>query len=327
MIPARSSEFRGQEGPSTAFGGAICTGEGRARQRTALGSSTTAISPTWTPELRYLSEEKESVDPLKDSLLKRQKGVLQYVKQAQLQADRMGYRACVFVTLTASSGAADWDAKGAISAYTDKLSKWLLRRGVSPLGVWVAEPQFKNECRIHYHLLVWVPRRSHKWHLPKPDLGMWAHGSSSVEWAKKPAAYMAKYMGKLGRGVTTEKRERAFRLALFKWRQFRAIYPAKTRTFAAFGLDAGARARIRYDRLPYPVRCNHSFGTVERAPRGGGFVIDGRRRLCSPYVVQALPGFGVVCGISARWYRDQVGALVPEGRAYTAWCPEVDKAS
>ena len=100
-----------------------------ARERDGLGSSTTAISPTWTPELRYLSEEKESVDPLKDSLLKRQKGVLQYVKQAQLQADRMGYRACVFVTLTASSGAAEWDAKGAISAYTDKLSKWLLRRG------------------------------------------------------------------------------------------------------------------------------------------------------------------------------------------------------
>lgn len=316
MLPDRLERTR-SSGDSSRLPSAVDVARDGRRRRAALGLSTTAVSPTWAPEYRYLSEEKESVDPLIDSLKKRQRAVLEYVRQAQAQADRLSYRACVFVTLTAASGADEWDAKGAISSYTDKLAKWLKRRSIKPLIVWVAEPQFNNECRIHYHLLVWVPRRSSKWHLPKPDLGMWGHGSSSVEWARKPVAYMAKYMGKLGRWVSQDQRDKAFKRALFKWRRFREIYPPKTRTFAAVGLDDHARARIRYDRLPGPVKDVQPFGMVERAPRGGGFIVAGRLRLCSPFVVSAMPGFGVVCQVSARWFRNGLGKLVPEGAAYS----------
>jgi hypothetical protein len=247
------------------------------------------------------------------ALVSRRKRIRFEVDQAQKLAESAGLRACVFVTLTA--GRDDWDPRGAISAYSDKLSKWLRRRGVPPVFVWVAEPQFKNECRIHYHVLVWVPRKHHKWHIPKPDLGMWLHGSSEVAWAHKPAAYLAKYMGKPARSASPEQRKRAFRLAMFKWRKFREKYPPHVRTFGSVGLTPDCRRLIAYRRLPEYVQRLHPVGEVERARKGGGYVVGGKR-LVAAFVCNWLPGFGKVVGLSNRWQRDAEGSPVPLPGAY-----------
>lgn len=288
---------------------------GRAAGAPELGSSATAISPTYESDhaLRYLDEEGR-VDPMASALVSRRKRIRFEVDQAQERAKALGYRACVFVTLTAASD--DPLPAGAISAYLDKLSKWLKRRSIQPVIVWVAEPQFRNDCRIHYHVLVWVPRRHQKWHIPKPDAGMWRHGSSEVAWARHPAAYLAKYMGKPGRGATRDQRTRSFRLAMFKWRRFREKYPPHVRTFGSVGLTRECRARIAYRRLPDYVRSVHPEGTVERARRGGGYVVEGTRRLCSAFVVSWLPGFGKVMGMSNHWQRDSAGSPQPLPSAY-----------
>lgn len=287
---------------------------GRAAAGAALGLSATAISPTYEEEhrVRYLDDEGR-IDPMAAALVSRRKRVRFEVDQAQKRADECGLRACIFVTLTA--GRDDWDPRGAISSYMDKLAKWLKRRGVPPVIVWVAEPQFKNECRIHYHVLVWVPRKHWKWHIPKPDHGMWQHGASEVQWARKPAAYLAKYMGKPGRSASTEQRRRAFQLAMFKWRKFRDKYPPHVRTFGSVGLTPECRRQIAYRRLPEYVRRLHPLGEVARAKQGGGYEVNGRR-LCSAFVVNWLPGFGKVMGLSNRWQRDSAGSPVPLPSAY-----------
>lgn len=287
-----------------------------AKRAPGLGSSATAISPKYEEQHthRYLDLEAGTVDPMAAALIQRRKRIRFEVDQAQARADSLGLKACIFVTLTAARD--DWDPRGAISAYTDKLAKWLKARGIPPVLVWVAEPQFKNHCRIHYHLLVWVPRRSRKWHIPKPDHGMWAHGSSEVAWAIKPWAYLAKYMGKPGRTATKEQRARSFRVAMFKWRQFRDKYPPHVRTFGSVGLTRECRARIAYRRLPDYVQQLHAEGQVCRARRGGGYVVAGGRKLCSAFTVSWLPGFGKVVGLSNHWQRDSNGSPQPLPSAY-----------
>jgi hypothetical protein len=287
----------------------------RARPREALGLSATAISPKYEEEHthRYVDLEGGKVDPMAAALIQRRKNIRYEVEGAQGRAESHGLKACIFVTLTASRD--DWDPRGAISAYTDKLSKWLRSRGIPPVLVWVAEPQFANDCRIHYHVLVWVPRRHQKWHIPMPDHGMWRHGSSEIDWARKPWAYLAKYMGKPGRSATSEQRARAFRLAMFKWRRFRDKYPPHVRTFGSVGLSRECRSRIAYRRLPKYVRQVHGEGQVARSKRGGGYVVNGRR-LCSAFTVSWLPGFGKVIGLSNHWQRDSSGHLSPLPSAY-----------
>jgi hypothetical protein len=80
-----------------------------------------------------------------------------------------------------------------ISELLRHLRNWVRRRGHRLRYVWVAELQQRGA--LHYHVLLWLPRGLT---LPKPDKqGWWTHGSTRIEWARKPAGYLAKYASKL----------------------------------------------------------------------------------------------------------------------------------
>lgn len=80
-----------------------------------------------------------------------------------------------------------------ISELLQRIRVWLRRRGHRFRYVWVAELQQRGA--LHYHVLLWLPRGLT---LPKPDKqGWWPHGSTRIEWARKPAGYLAKYATKL----------------------------------------------------------------------------------------------------------------------------------
>lgn len=70
---------------------------------------------------------------------------------------------------------------------------WLARRDCRMRYVWVAELQQRGA--LHYHVLLWLPPSLT---VPKPDnQGWWPHGSTRIEWARKPVGYLAKYASKL----------------------------------------------------------------------------------------------------------------------------------
>ena len=80
-----------------------------------------------------------------------------------------------------------------ISELLRHIRNWVRRRGHRLRYVWVAELQQRGA--LHYHVLLWLPRGLT---LPKPDKqGWWTHGSTRIEWARKPAGYLAKYASKL----------------------------------------------------------------------------------------------------------------------------------
>lgn len=85
-----------------------------------------------------------------------------------------------------------WNPKH-ISELLQRIRVWVGRRGHDFRYVWVAEMQQRGA--LHYHVLIWLPRGLT---LPKPDKqGWWTHGSTRIEWARKPAGYLAKYASKL----------------------------------------------------------------------------------------------------------------------------------
>lgn len=80
-----------------------------------------------------------------------------------------------------------------ISLLIKHIRQWLQRRGYRMLYVWVAELQQRGA--LHYHVLIWLPKGLT---LPKPDKqGWWPHGSTRIEWAKRPIGYLCKYVSKL----------------------------------------------------------------------------------------------------------------------------------
>jgi len=97
----------------------------------------------------------------------------------------------VMVTLTYRE-VGEWHPRH-ISELTQRIRVWLRRRGYEFRYVWVGELQQRGA--LHYHVLLWLPRGLT---LPKPDKqGWWRHGSTRIEWARKPASYLAKYASKL----------------------------------------------------------------------------------------------------------------------------------
>lgn len=102
---------------------------------------------------------------------------------------RSAYRK-TFITLTYRDGD-DWQRRH-ISEFVKNLRQWMARRGGRCLYVWVAETQKRGA--LHYHVLVWVPRRLR---LPRPDAcGWWPYGMSNIETARNPVGYMVKYATK-----------------------------------------------------------------------------------------------------------------------------------
>jgi hypothetical protein len=103
---------------------------------------------------------------------------------------RSAYR-CLFVTLTYRA-----NTKGDprdVSACLNRVRDWLARQGLPMYPyLWVAELQKRGA--LHYHAMVWLPRRLH---LPKLDrCGWWKHGMTKVETARNPVGYLVKYASK-----------------------------------------------------------------------------------------------------------------------------------
>lgn len=112
------------------------------------------------------------------------------LQRTTLGMGRSTHRA-LFVTLTYAR-----NTKGRpcdVSALLKNIREWLRRSGedMAPY-LWVAELQKRGA--IHYHLLLWLPRRLH---LPRLDRrGWWRHGMTKVETARNPVGYLVKYASK-----------------------------------------------------------------------------------------------------------------------------------
>ncbi len=79
-----------------------------------------------------------------------------------------------------------------VSECLKRIRQWLDRRGQRLHYVWVAELQQRGA--LHYHVLIWLPKGLT---LPKPDKqGWWPHGSTRIEWARRPVGYLCKYASK-----------------------------------------------------------------------------------------------------------------------------------
>jgi len=133
-----------------------------------------------------------------------------------------------------------------LTACLKRMRQWLLRRGVKPRYVWVAE-QHKSG-RVHYHAIVWLPRGLT---MPKPDKqGWWPHGFTNVQWARKGIGYLVKYATKASASL--------------------AAFPRGCRLHGHGGLSADRRAHRSWWMLPryQRERCG-PLDDVRRAPGGG----------------------------------------------------------
>jgi len=194
--------------------------------------------------------------------------------QSHLQKSGFRYRAA-FVTLTYRPGVEP--AACHIAQYLDAARHWLRRRGHVLRYVWVAE--IGAFGRFHYHIVIWLPRGLS---LPMPDKsGWWPHGSSRIEWGRRPVAYLAAYESKI---PTDECRCLAYSESL----------PKGARLSGFGGLPPAARLIRGWWMLPAYIR--EVFGAHYRLVRvlGGGWL----SRLTgqwwpSPYAV-SLTGGGAV---------------------------------
>jgi hypothetical protein len=95
---------------------------------------------------------------------------------------------------------------GQVTAFVQRVRKYLGRRDVPCCFVWVLE--LTQAGRPHYHVLFWLPRGLT---LPKPDKqGWWPHGSTRIEWARSPVGYLVKYASK---GIDGEELPKGARLS------------------------------------------------------------------------------------------------------------------
>ena len=133
---------------------------------------------------------------------------------------------------------------------------WAERRGFALRYVWVAEIQERRYARgdavlggcVHYHLLVWLPKRFSP---PKPDKqGWWPHGMTQRLLVNKPISYMLKYVSKGG-----------------------AIsFPPGLRLHGCGGLTSTARNHRGWWLSPRWVRAIWADSDSPRRAPGGGFV-------------------------------------------------------
>lgn len=140
----------------------------------------------------------------------------------------------------------EW-SPGHVSGLLRHLRQWAERRGEVIPYVWVAE--LTQRGRMHYHVLLSLPRGLT---LPKPDKqGWWPHGHTRIEWARKPAGYLAKYASK----GTIEDR-----------------YPKGARIYGSGGLGELVRLARSWLMLPRSIRelCQPEHRVVRA--KGGGWL-------------------------------------------------------
>lgn len=134
-----------------------------------------------------------------------------------------------------------------ISECIKRMRYWLLRRGVRPRYVWVAEQH--QSGRVHYHAIIWLPKGLT---LPKPDKqGWWPHGFTNVQWARKGIGYLVKY--------ATKSKTNA------------APFPRGCRLHGHGGLSPDHRVRRSWWMLPKYQRDRCEPSDLVRRCRGGGW--------------------------------------------------------
>lgn len=179
-------------------------------------------------------------------------------------SERQRYRK-TFITLTYADSDA-WDA-GHIRQFVRRLRDWCRARGFPCRFVWCSELQQRGA--VHYHVLVWVPRR---FLVPKPDnRGWWTHGSSNIKEAQNAVSYIAKYASK-----TTAAQA--------------ARYPVGARMHGHGGLAPEARRHIRYWQAPIWVRDALTGRADIRKVQGGYMDKVTGEFLPSPWHVEVTPG-------------------------------------
>jgi hypothetical protein len=102
---------------------------------------------------------------------------------------------------------------------------------------------------VHYHLVAFLPLG---WQLPKLDKQKWwRHGSTQMQWGRKPVAYIAKYASKL-----KEHEE----------------FPKGLRMHGRGGMSAEVSREVRYWVSPRYVREAFGPGADPARAQGGGWI-------------------------------------------------------
>lgn len=158
-------------------------------------------------------------------------------------------RRAAMVTFTYRPGA-EWSPRH-LSKYVRAVREWQKRRTRAPLRyVWVLE--LTKAGVPHYHMVVWLPRGLT---LPKPDKsGLWPHGSTRIEWARRAVSYLAKYVSKAGPLVEA------------------GAMPRGARLYGSGGLSAVARSWRAWRLSPGWVRAIWTVDDKPRRATGGGWV-------------------------------------------------------
>ena len=231
-----------------------------AAQAAASGLVSLSTSDTFTGDIenefnngvrsRQLVEFLEgiSIDPVKSRLSRLRKNVGVSARCFETMWDAPGKRKgrVIFITLTYAGTNDDWNPKH-ITGFIKCLRGWCNRRDIDCRYVWVAELQKRGV--IHYHVAIWLPKQLT---LPKPDKqGWWRFGMSNIAVARKPVAYLMKYLSK-----DTSKTFGAF--------------PKGARIYGVGGLAEFVRVR-RWLNYPHFIKCRADITERWRRVRGGGW--------------------------------------------------------
>lgn len=195
----------------------------------------------------------------------------------------------LLLTCTYAPGS-HWDGKH-ITRCLNAARQWAKRRNFRLRYVWVAElqgtpgklpdsesvqafidsgePAAVKRCVVHYHIVMWIPRRLL---LPALDVvGWWPHGMTNLRRVKHGGAegvcrYIAKYASKCG---ATEAMH----------------YPKGARINGDGGLNADARQELRYWQSPYWVRDELGASADIRRTVGGWVNKNTGHMIVSPWIV------------------------------------------
>jgi len=183
MLHSQDAAYSPPETEAAVTKGAASARERSDRATAAPGLVHLETSAKWNP-LDPASQQRRRM-----SRMRRAVTTAAAVLTEGLQKGGFRYR-CVMVTLTYRPGV-NWHPRH-LPELLDRARKWLAIRRQKLRYVWVAELQYRGA--VHYHLVIWLPRGLT---LPKPDKqGWWPHGSTRIEWARKPVGYLAKYASK-----------------------------------------------------------------------------------------------------------------------------------
>lgn len=234
----------------------------------SLGASGAGLVSNTTSATQSRTELVIDRDASRVKRMRRAVGHSARLLHFQASGEKQRYRK-TFITLTYRD-ADGWEAKH-LSEFRNRMFAWCKRRGFPCRFVWVAELQERGA--LHYHVLVWVPRR---FILPKPDrCGWWTHGSSNIKEAQHAVTYIAKYASK-----TTADQA--------------AKYPKGARMHGAGGLEPESRRHVRYWQAPIWVRDALSGRADIRKVVGGYCDKITGEFLPSPWQVTVTPGGQVI---------------------------------